>query len=635
MNEILNVFRDGQPALREADLDRFRPISATLKGRRKAQLRIIESVLYKILGWYSRERLQTELDTLSFYHEELVPLNITKTWRLGAGENDRLARRLDKVLEVATKNTWACSYYVNASLENTPEKLNKKLTKYKTINSRDNYNVSTDIEHYSEFLRLDADDFWDFAIEGVNNSSNGRNSWIDSSIKRLFYVKAGSETLKSSHITDENGVESSMFYGMKVITNPRNFAANLIVVLKQALARVRECPDVEESQEYPELTQYIEEELLHINSANQAFENSTIVDSIILKNESGLYSIVKIEFKDLALRILHPSKKHKEVVVRPFVDLYNKPYCMEYYIVKKIGSKNRVLKPYAFTTVANSSTNHPFPYNTALADSSTALSMRSFFNDQTNNRQLIPKDNCCFSDYQSCITTNSLSRGYLSLINNVRSWTTGYIPGRTTPYRHPKDIFFGLPKDMPDWYNGLHDCSPRSCANLFLSIDIQSEDKHRTTVADLSKKEIMSDAYLLRKLDYISDFDLQILRNNKCNNCKLKGACSLEEYVLGALNLPLVESETIEATQVESEGEWDESLDRLKIPESSSCVHDVVLSECCDECLVWAEDNGVSDYDECFSSESEEDDQTLAAQEHQESRRREIMAEMTNWAGTV
>ena len=105
----------------------------------------------------------------------------------------------------------------------------------------------------------------------------------------------------------------------------------------------------------------------------------------------------------------------------------------EYYIVKKIGSKNRVLKPYAFTTVANSSTNHPFPYNTALADSSTALSMRSFFNDQTNNRQLIPKDNCCFSDYQSCITTNSLSRGYLSLINNVRSWTTGYIPGRTTP----------------------------------------------------------------------------------------------------------------------------------------------------------------------------------------------------------
>jgi len=544
MNEILNIFKDGVRQEIPEDLDRFKPISFTERGRLIFKVSIIKRLLNIILGWDTQ---RSNYDREHPSAHEIVGLKITDGFRFAPKENDRLRERIELMTQFNLSSIywhgWNSRPQYNEDLKSQSKNLNTLLTKYKTIRSKNNYNTCLDITISTFVMNCmhecsgDAE-LWDKLADLINNNSN-RDWWNQRSVT-CFLIgrnRGGLSDIRDFPTSENNTSDRENPRNFSIITNPMSLACDFIVLIRYLLKQIKLCPLTNDEFQFPALEDYIEGEFQSFEDSKDKISNINITDALILKEPNSLRSITKIHFKELDAYLWHPNGKELTPVIRSFKDIHNNHYGMYFYAVKTLrfctNREDGELKIIDVKNYAHSDlNNHSVFYCTSALNDQVGRDSEKLFNEE---RDYIPAMNTCFNSYGSNITSGMQQRSYLPLFTHVKSWLINYICTKTSPYKHPRDVFYGLPINIPKWYENLHDASSSACmANLYRhSIEIQQRDQEINTNAIEPGHEIRPS--MQHKLNHVSDVDLTALLDNKCSDCQLISTCYLNKYAHEAL----------------------------------------------------------------------------------------------------
>ena len=177
----------------------------------------------------------------------------------------------------------------------------------------------------------------------------------------------------------------------------------------------------------------------------------------------------------------------------------------------------------------DTSYHNPGMYNTTTKRDMTARRIIDQFSEPLAIRDYLMSTNCCFSDHETGIKSRARVFDFLSLGFNIATWYSNYVPTRTSPYRHPRDVMYGIPNNIPDWYKSIHDSTESRCINL-----IQSRESLPTELAQaaIPNYEDRRD-HALRN---VPDDRLEALSKNHCFKCfhrVSQSGCNGFRYIMG------------------------------------------------------------------------------------------------------
>lgn len=611
MSNIITIFSKVSPDLTLPDnLANFRNVTMSERERREAQVKIIAVILNHYLGWFgTTEEFDNVAVNVNDQHSlekihQLHPLQYTSGFRLSPGEAKRVAERLQYVPLVwktvrsgygYTNRT--AKYKANCDLikkaHGTPSSI---INSYKINGSRNNYSISNFVGVSRDFFSLDSPE-WDVAID-----PSRRNRWGSTFYERLSlrYLINRDRTFGMGW-TDRAGNEMS---GVHNYTQ-QSFCADLFIFFKEALKVRRDTPEIIHSDEedFTELRSWLEHIRKKVSLANTLHKGKTFVNKIILAKRDGKLSLFsEVVLNKPEIHITHPSGLPEyEVVVRQIADANGKVSNFHLSVKADILFRGNLrFKPEedifpfqvmntAYCGYTDSESIRPGMYNTANNRSSTFAAIRQLYDSRILNETPL-SSNCCFDTHSIGIKRSTEDLDFLTLMFKIQNWYNVYIPGPTSPYRHPREVMYGLPEDIPDWYKQIHDSTVETCMSLICT----NESSNATD--DLFQSRPSG---LLRS---VPDNALKHLAINHCSKCFHKDTCHGLTYILNDTaafdndldKTPVEYYEELSylppefSTVVEAPEEEVETEVILEEAEEASleCAHDIPLDGNCVDCQI-------------------------------------------------
>jgi len=503
-------------ALLPDNLASFREVTLSDIEKQEFKCKTIATILNYFLGWYLTDAdLQSKLGECETQREieeisSIRPIRYTDTFRMAPGEAKRVAERLQYVPLVWREDRLSYYYNYRGSRNILPtSKLVKKINrspavvinKYKIRGSRSNYySCSRILEVSSAFWDPSFNNQWERLLQ-----HHSRNHYPSRGLDRQY------EDLRLEYLirfvrpndggwTDNMGDTITSTYYPNV-----SFAADLFNYLKDALAVRRNTPEIDYSDEedYTELREFLIAKADAMDKANALLNGKVeITNARLIKANSMLNIVYKTKLIEPDVIIRHPSGSTDYLdYKRKVEDAHGiaADFIIGTRVVISKTARGWMVNRCNMAGYSTSSHHRPVLYNTHNVHSRVSTTLGEIFAGNSDYVEAIENNNC-FSDHEPTIKRNARKHDYLSQGLNLLSWYQVYVPGRTNPYAQTRDIFFGIGRDIPEWYKSLHDSDTNSCKSLI-------QRNYGSRNGDPAP---------------ISEIDGEILKNisiNHCNNC--------------------------------------------------------------------------------------------------------------------
>jgi len=534
MNDIISIYKKGHNIALPDNLANFRNVTISDRDKREYICQNLGIILNYYLGWHtstaSFEAGIIATGDMNQYQLEkynsIAPIRITPSFRLAPGEAKRVARRLKYVPMVWSKvrHGWYsnCDRYIKANEDlivkdtQTPSVI---INKYKFRGSRNNSFRDNNIDVNTEFWNLQSE-HWEQSIQRSEQSrientyyrNNRDRAYEDLYLRDFINPNTGNNNWRYSNSSSESSLINLQHYTIQ------SFCADVFNLLKESLTIRRNTPEIEynDEEDYTQMREFLLNQISEIDRCNTIVENIASIREVILtKYRGSIKMYMKFILEEPHIDISHPSGSSEySSVTRNIKDINGNISDFIGVIQFELSLINNKFRRRNVIFCGYNDNSHVNPglYNTANRDSRIARVIRGIFNCFTLDSL---QNNTCLSEYEHDIMSSIKRLDYLTMLINIVSWYTVYVPGRTNPYRHPRQLFFGIPNDIPEWYKSQHDSSVGACETLVIT-EYGTGEARNDNETDVLRR--------------VTDDNLKGLLLNHCHNCFHNTNCRVNSY---------------------------------------------------------------------------------------------------------